>query len=45
MKTSLPVESYTDEKVEKKAEIMYEHVYRVYPEIPSPYYGNEQYEF
>ncbi|MCA1916687.1 type I restriction enzyme endonuclease domain-containing protein, partial [Methanospirillum hungatei] len=42
--TGLPVESYTDEEVEKKAEIVYEHVYRVYPEIPSPYYGHEQYE-
>ncbi|MGV8110321.1 type I restriction endonuclease subunit R [Methanospirillum sp.] len=42
--TGLPVESYTDEEVEKKAEVVYEHVYRVYPEIPSPYYGHEQYE-
>jgi type I restriction enzyme R subunit len=42
--TGLPVKSYTDEEVEKKAEIVYEHVYRVYPEIPSPYYGTEQYE-
>lgn len=42
--TGLPVDSYTDEEVEKKAEVVYEHVYRVYPEIPSPYYGHEQYE-
>jgi type I restriction enzyme R subunit len=42
--SGLPVNSYTDEEVEKKAEIVYEHVYRVYPEIPSPYYANKQYE-
>ena len=41
--TGLPVESYTDEEVEKKAEVVYQHVYRVYPEIPSPYYVKEGY--
>jgi len=41
--TGLPVKSYTEEEVKKKAEIVYEHVYRVYPEIPSPYYQKVKY--
>ncbi len=37
-KTGLPVESYSETDVEKKAEKVFYHIYRVYPTIPSPYY-------
>ena len=36
--TGLP-ESYAEGEVEEKTADVYRHVYRVYPEIPSPYYG------
>lgn len=38
-KTGLPVERYTEEEVQQKAEAVYRHVYRVYPQLPSPYYA------
>jgi type I restriction enzyme R subunit len=39
-KTGLPVERYTEEEVQLKAEEVYRHVYRVYPRLPSPYYNS-----
>jgi type I restriction enzyme R subunit len=37
-KTGLPVECYSINDVEKKAEEIFYHIYRAYPTIPSPYY-------
>ena len=37
--TGLPVESYTEDDVEIRTEEVFRHIYRVYPELPSPYYG------
>jgi len=34
----LPVECYSINDVEKKAEEVFYHIYRAYPTIPSPYY-------
>jgi len=34
----LPVDSYTDDEVELKAEDIFRHVFRAYPTVPSPYY-------
>ncbi len=36
--TGLPADLYSEEEVEEKAEVVYEHVHRVYPRLPSPYY-------
>ncbi|MDP8237277.1 MAG: type I restriction endonuclease subunit R [Candidatus Erginobacter occultus] len=36
--TGLPVDRYTEEDVQARAEEVYRHVYRVYPTLPSPYY-------
>lgn len=36
--TGLPVDRYTEEDVQARAEEIYRHVYRVYPTLPSPYY-------
>lgn len=36
--TGLPVNQYTDQDVQARAEEVYRHVYRVYPTVPSPYY-------
>jgi len=38
-KTGLPVEYYTQNEVDKKAEAVFYHVYRAYPTVPSPYYA------
>lgn len=38
--TGLPVDSFTEEDVKTKAEIVFQHVFRVYPKLPSPIYGN-----
>ena len=35
----LPVESYTEEDVNEKAEEVFRHVYRAYPTLPSPFYA------
>jgi len=37
--TGLPEDCYTENDVKAKAEEVYRHVYRVYPTLPSPYYG------
>ncbi|HFD80612.1 MAG TPA: DUF3387 domain-containing protein, partial [Gammaproteobacteria bacterium] len=38
--TGLPVEAYTEEDVNEKAEEVFRHVYRAYPELPSPFYSS-----
>ena len=37
--SGLPIESYNDVDVESYTEAIYRHIYRAYPEIPSPVYG------
>jgi len=37
--TGLPVDVYTEDEVQSKAEEVFRHVFRVYPTIPSPYYA------
>ncbi len=37
--TGLPVDAYTDDDVNEKTEDVFRHVYRAYPELPSPYYS------
>jgi len=39
-RTGLPIELYTQDDVEKKAQDVFYHVFRVYPTIPSPYYSS-----
>jgi len=39
--TGLPVDHYGEGEVESRAEEVYRHVYRVYPEIPSPFFGRD----
>ena len=38
--TGLPVDFYSVDEVNILTEEVFKHIYRVYPEIPSPYYGN-----
>ncbi|TAJ44086.1 type I restriction endonuclease subunit R [Methanofollis fontis] len=38
--TGLPVDHYTEEDVDARADEVYRHVYRVYPMLPSPFYEN-----
>ncbi len=40
--TGLPVDQYTEDDVQTRAEEVYRHVYRVYPTLPSPYYANSE---
>lgn len=37
-KTGLPIDSYTDDDVQDRAENVFQHVFRVYPTLPSPYF-------
>ncbi len=37
--TGLPVDTYTEEDVDKKAEDIFRHVFRAYPTLPSPFYA------
>ncbi len=37
--TGLPVDKYGEAEVQERAEEVYRHVYRAYPEIPSPLYA------
>jgi type I restriction enzyme R subunit len=37
--TGLPINSYTDDEVYKKADNVFRHIFRVYPKGPSPYYA------
>jgi len=36
--TGLPVDHYTEDDVEARADDVYRHVYRAYPTLPSPFY-------
>ncbi len=36
--SGLPVDYYTEDDVQVKADEVYGHVFRVYPTVPSPYY-------
>ncbi|WP_374601966.1 type I restriction endonuclease subunit R [Arenimonas sp.] len=38
--TGLPVDKYDEEDVELKTDAVYEHVWRVYPTVPSPIYSS-----
>ncbi len=38
--TGLPVESYTEDDVDERADDVFRHVYRVYPVLPSPFYSS-----
>jgi len=37
--TGLPVDQYTEDDVQTRADEVYLHVFRVYPAVPSPYYA------
>jgi len=37
--TGLPVDQYSEDDVQIRADEVYRHVYQVYPTLPSPYYG------
>lgn len=39
-RTGLPVEDFQDEEIKSLTEQVFWHVYRVYPTLPSPYYGS-----
>ena len=39
-KTGLPVDVYTEDDVNERAEDVFRHVYRAYPTLPSPYYAS-----
>lgn len=36
--TGLPVDHYTEDDVEARADDVYRHIYRAYPTVPSPFY-------
>lgn len=38
-RTGLPVDLYDEDEVGQKSEEVFGHIYRVYPTVPSPYYG------
>lgn len=38
--TGLPVDAYTEDDVNEKAEEVFRHVYRAYPTLPSPFYSS-----
>lgn len=40
--TGLPVETYTEDDVLQKTEDVFRHIYRTYPELPSPYFVNPE---
>ncbi len=37
--TGLPVDSYDENDINEKTDAVFQHVYRVYPTVPSPVYG------
>ena len=37
--TGLPVESFSEDEVNEKAEAIFYHVFRTYPTVPSPFYA------
>ncbi len=38
--TGLPIDTYTEDDVNDKAEDIFRHVYRAYPTLPSPFYSS-----
>ncbi len=38
--TGLPVDQYSEDEVNERAEAIFRHVYRVYPTVPSPFYAS-----
>ena len=38
-RTGLPIDDYSEGEIKVLAESVFRHVYRVYPTIPSPIYG------
>jgi len=38
-KTGLPIEQYEEDEISDISEKVFLHIYRAYPELPSPYYG------
>ncbi len=38
--TGLPVEAYTEDDVNERAEEIFRHIYRAYPTLPSPFYSS-----
>lgn len=44
-KTGLPVDSYEVDEIQGLTDVLFNHVYRAYPRVPSPIYGSgsEQY--
>ena len=37
--TGLPVQAYSEDDVAQRSAEVYRHVFRVYPTLPSPFYG------
>lgn len=37
-RTGLPTECYTEDDVAQKTDLVFQHIYRAYPTVPSPYY-------
>lgn len=37
--TGLPVDSYTEDEVHEKSQVVYLHIFEKYPHLPSPYYA------
>lgn len=37
-KTGLPIDSYTEEEVTEKSNVVFMHIFEKYPRLPSPYY-------
>ena len=37
--TGLPVDSYGEDEVKAREEKVYQHISKVYPTLPSPYYA------
>ena len=38
-KTGLPVDSYEEDEISVLTDSLFNHVYRAYPQLPSPLYG------
>ncbi len=41
-KTGLPVDLYSEDEVQARAEEVYRHIFRVYPTVPSPFYAGSE---
>lgn len=40
-KTGLPSSLYTEDEIEERTQTIYQHVFRAYPELPSPFYPGQ----